>query len=98
MVYFQTKNPNLGNFWRVLQWKMVVYFMSIWSTYYTAIGNILWLFGILCDHLVYFSPFWRVVPRKIWQPCPIPRLDYEITNQGYPLNKSRKESTKRAFW
>jgi hypothetical protein len=23
MVYFQTKNPNLGKFWRVLQWKML---------------------------------------------------------------------------
>jgi hypothetical protein len=22
-----------------------------------------------CDRLVYFSPFWFVVPRKIWQPC-----------------------------
>jgi hypothetical protein len=25
MVCFQTKNPNLGKFWRVLQWKMWVY-------------------------------------------------------------------------
>jgi hypothetical protein len=24
MVCFQTKNPNLGKFWRVLQWKMFV--------------------------------------------------------------------------
>jgi hypothetical protein len=40
MIYFQTKNPNLGKFWRVLQWKMSVYvfyehlvslyFMDIW--------------------------------------------------------------------
>jgi hypothetical protein len=30
MVYFQTKNPNLGKLWRVLQWKMLLYFMSIW--------------------------------------------------------------------
>jgi hypothetical protein len=37
----------------------------------------LWPFGIcilyhlvyvLCGHLVYFPPFWYVVPRKIWQP------------------------------
>jgi hypothetical protein len=34
-------------------------------------------FGIFCDHLVYcmygylvyLSPFWYVVPLKIWQPC-----------------------------
>jgi hypothetical protein len=59
MVYFQTKYPNLSNFWRVLQWK-IVYFMDIWS--------ILQPFGICCGNSVYFSPFWYVVPRKIWQP------------------------------
>jgi hypothetical protein len=36
--------------------------------YFTAIGNILWPFGIFCGPLVYFSLFWYVVPRKIWQP------------------------------
>jgi hypothetical protein len=36
--------------------------------YFTAIGNILWPFGMFCDHLVYFPLFWYVVPRKIWQP------------------------------
>jgi hypothetical protein len=46
MVCFQTKNPNLGQFWRALDWKMFVYFMAIWS--------ILWRFGIFCDHLVHF--------------------------------------------
>jgi hypothetical protein len=25
MAYFQTKNQNLGNFWRALQWEMLVY-------------------------------------------------------------------------
>jgi hypothetical protein len=33
----------------------LVYFVAFWS--------ILWLFTI-------FFPFWYVVPRKIWQPCP----------------------------
>jgi hypothetical protein len=49
MVYFQTKNPNLGNFWRVLQWKMVY---------------ILWIFGIFYWYFVCFSPFSYVVPTK----------------------------------
>jgi hypothetical protein len=31
MVCFQTENPKLGKFWRVLQWKMLVYFMDTWS-------------------------------------------------------------------
>jgi hypothetical protein len=37
--------------------------------YFTAIGNILWAFGILCGHLVDISPFWYFVPSAIWQPC-----------------------------
>jgi hypothetical protein len=36
--------------------------------YFTAIGNILWPFGIFCGRVVYFSKFWYFVPRKIWQP------------------------------
>jgi hypothetical protein len=31
MADFPTKNPNLGKFWRDLQWKMLVYFMAMWS-------------------------------------------------------------------
>jgi hypothetical protein len=50
MVCLQTKHPNLGKFWRFLQWKMLVYFMAIWS--------ILWLFGISYDHLVHFMVIW----------------------------------------
>jgi hypothetical protein len=49
MVYFQTKNPNLGKFWRALEWIMWVYFMTIWNT--------LWPFGI-------FSPFGYVWTKK----------------------------------
>jgi hypothetical protein len=30
--------------------------------YFTAIGNILWLFGIFGGTLVYFSPFWYFGP------------------------------------
>jgi hypothetical protein len=78
---FQTKNPNLGKFWRVLEWKMLVYFMAIW--------NILPSFGIFYDHLEYCTIIWYIlrpfgnvvvicyifphfgtynVSRKIWQP------------------------------
>jgi hypothetical protein len=41
MVYLQTKNPNLGKFWRALDWKMLIHFMSIW--------NALLTFGIFYD-------------------------------------------------
>jgi hypothetical protein len=26
--------------------------------YFTAVGNMIWPFGIFCGHLAYFSPFW----------------------------------------
>jgi hypothetical protein len=29
-MYFQTKNPYLGKFWRALKKKVVVYLMAIW--------------------------------------------------------------------
>jgi hypothetical protein len=43
MVYFQTKNANLGKFWWAWQWKMLVYLMTILLFY---------------GHLVDFPPFW----------------------------------------
>jgi hypothetical protein len=54
MVSFRTKNPNLGKFWRVLQWKILVYFMAIWSTFQP--------FDIFHGLWVYFPPFWYILP------------------------------------
>jgi hypothetical protein len=48
MVYFQTKNPDLGKIWRVLQLNELEYCMAIWS--------ILQLFGI-------FMVFWHIFLR-----------------------------------
>jgi hypothetical protein len=53
MAFIQTKNPNMDKFWRALQWKMLVYFMAIWS--------ILQLLGIFCGHLVYFVAIWYML-------------------------------------
>jgi hypothetical protein len=54
MVYLQTKNPNLGKFWILLQRKMLVYFGQ---------------FGQLSRHLksftsilVYFVVIWYIFP------------------------------------
>jgi hypothetical protein len=49
MVHFQTKNPDLGKFWRASQLNKVVYFKDIWS--------ILRPIGIFCGHLVYLWTF-----------------------------------------
>jgi hypothetical protein len=79
MAYFQTKNPNLGKFWRVLQSKMQVYFMAIWSILrpfgifgdhlvpFLFIWYIISAFGTLFPLLVHYFCFWYNVPRKIWQ-------------------------------
>jgi hypothetical protein len=48
MVYFQTKNLNLVKFWRAFEWKMLLYFMPIWS--------ILWSFGNFVVIWYIFSP------------------------------------------
>jgi hypothetical protein len=55
MVCFQTKNPNLGKFWRVLLWKILVYFMTIWSTLRPK--------EIFYGHFVYFVVIWCIFPR-----------------------------------
>jgi hypothetical protein len=55
IVCFQTNNPNLGKFFRVLLWKILVYFMTIRS--------ILRPLKIFYEHLVYFVVIWYIFPR-----------------------------------
>jgi hypothetical protein len=67
MVYFQTKNCNLGKFRKVCKENIGIFYGHF--SLFTAIWNILWTFGIFCGNLVYFPPCWYIVPRNIWQPC-----------------------------
>jgi hypothetical protein len=62
MAYFQTKNPNLGKFGKVLHYIFNGHFV-----YFTAKWNTLWPFTYIV-HLVLgiFFPFWYLVPRKVW--------------------------------
>jgi hypothetical protein len=46
MVYFRTENPNLGTFWRAMEWKMFC---------------ILWSFGIFYGHFVSFIVVWYIL-------------------------------------
>jgi hypothetical protein len=74
-IYFQTKNPILGKFWRVyIFWTFGLLCSNL--VCFTAIWSILRPFDIFYDHLLYFvviwyifPPVWYVVPRNIWQPC-----------------------------
>jgi hypothetical protein len=54
MVCLQTKNSNLGELWRVLQYTMMVYFMDTWS--------ILRSFVIFYVYLVQFVVIWYIFP------------------------------------
>jgi hypothetical protein len=60
MVSFQTKNANLCRLWRVLQWKMFLYFMSIWSIFRP--------FGIFSPSLVHFTRFGLLYQEKSGNP------------------------------
>jgi hypothetical protein len=55
MVCFLTKNTNLGNFWKVLLWKISANFMTIWS----ILRPLEKFFG----HLVYIVVIWYIFPR-----------------------------------
>jgi hypothetical protein len=55
MVCFQTINPNLGKFWRVLLWTMMVYFIDTWS--------ILQSFILVYGQWVQFVVIWYIFPR-----------------------------------
>jgi hypothetical protein len=88
---FSNKKPNLGKFWRDLQWKMLVYFRGIWS--------ILWPFGIFYGYLVYILQFWYVLPRKIWQSCYVHWIEAEkaiIKTKNFA--NSFLQCDKKWFW
>jgi hypothetical protein len=56
MADFQTQNPNLGKFWRALDWKMLIYL-----EYFTILWNILLSFGIFYYPLEYFTILWNIL-------------------------------------
>jgi hypothetical protein len=49
---FKTKNSNLGEFSRAIDWKKWICVMAIWSIVRT--------FGIFYDHLVHFAFIWYI--------------------------------------
>jgi hypothetical protein len=71
---------NLGKFWSVLQWKMLVYFMDVWS--------ILRSLGIFMDiwyisNLVYFSRFGILYQEKSGNPVPVSLLSDAVATSFY---------------
>jgi hypothetical protein len=68
MVCFQSKNPNLGKFWRALNWKKLIYFVAIWNILLKF--GMFYSFGTICVHLVHFSCFGIMHQEKSGNPCP----------------------------
>jgi hypothetical protein len=66
MVCFQTKNPNLGKFWRVLQWKIGIFCGHL--VHFTVFCYILGTFGIVRGNLVYISRFGILYQEKSSRP------------------------------
>jgi hypothetical protein len=101
MVYSQTKNPNLGKFYRALHWKMLMDFMAICNIlrklgYFMTSWYILWPIGTFCVHLVHFFRFWYHVSRKIWQPWAFPtKMRAPIFLRDSVWNKLSGEKTPR---
>jgi hypothetical protein len=92
MVYFKTKNLNLGKFWRAIEWQMLEYFTAIWYTcamygHLIYVHNV-WPFGVVCGPLVYFSRFGMFGPRKIWQPS----MNYETMLVATECRLNRRPS------
>jgi hypothetical protein len=58
-IFSNYKNPYLGKFWWVLQWKMLGHFIAIWPfyghlVYFVAIWPSLRPFGLFCGHFGIF--------------------------------------------
>jgi hypothetical protein len=78
LVYFHTKNPNLGIFWRALEWNLLVYvFYDHWE-YFASIWNILWPFGVVCGHLLSFFSFGCLDQEKSGNPGPTIKMGYAV--------------------
>jgi hypothetical protein len=77
MAYFQTKIPFLGTFLRVLQWKVLVYFM--------AIRFYLNQFGTFCGHWVNFMGIWYIFPVLVC--CPKEKSGYPVVDSDICLGK-----------
>jgi hypothetical protein len=69
MVYLQTKNPNLGRFWRALDWKMFTYLFYGHLEYFINAGYFMTIWYIFCLHWVHFSSFGTMYPEKSGNPA-----------------------------
>jgi hypothetical protein len=64
-IFSNYKNPYLGKFWWVWQWKMLGYFIAIWPFY----GHLVYFVAMLVYFvaiLVYFVVIWYIFPVLVY--------------------------------
>jgi hypothetical protein len=109
MIYFQTKNPNLGQFISALERKMLVPIFYDHLKYFTAIGYNLWPFGLFCGHLVHVSDFGKFGPKKCGNlegvsperddGCQIRDFGlFKVPETGYPGSSASVDGCRVARW
>jgi hypothetical protein len=59
--------------------------MTIWNIL-QPFGILLWPFGTVCGHLVYFSHFGIFGPRKIWQPTAALKLEVKLLRHAQVIS------------
>jgi hypothetical protein len=74
LVYFRTKNSNLGKIWWTLTWNMLVYFITIWNILRPSGIHILWPYGKLPVLWFIFPHFGILYQEKSGNPAPEPFL------------------------
>jgi hypothetical protein len=98
MIYFHTKNPNLGKFWRALEWKLLVYFMTIWNTYICTVT--VYFMAVRSRYVIwYIFPFWYVWAKKnLATPAPdFSRLEPNLRELKSSLNSWTPRFVRRNF-
>jgi hypothetical protein len=88
---FRPKKNYLGKFWRVSQWKMLVYFMDIWSIFRPVDVLILWPFVVI----------WYIFPRfgiLYQEKSGNPDLYFLISILQTPCNASFGHDTSISEW
>jgi hypothetical protein len=68
MVYFQTKNPNLGKKFQGLRLKNVDTFYGHWEYFYGRLGYFMTIWYILCSLGTFFSSFGIMQKEKSGNP------------------------------
>jgi hypothetical protein len=87
----------IGYFWGLGMDNFGIFYGQL--EHFTTIWYTLKPFSICCGRLVYFLPFWYIVPRNIWQPCHVcARTDgHGPTVEAYSFRTSAVHSRRRSL-